>query len=148
MVARLTCDWWVLIVFWMSDIGWEARSLQGKQCSVQSDTSSDCVKSSKTHPWGLGRRFTHLIHEARPQAGQRFALFKNAPDVFEQCGGRLTPSMLVSAFSSTSGTDCQKDKTRKGHLTPAGLFQRLCPTQASFQAAIKKPEGRKGSPEE
>lgn len=138
MVARLTCDWWVLIVFWMSDIGWEARSLQGKQCSVQSDTSSDCVKSSKTHPWGLGRRFTHLIHEARPQAGQRFALFKNAPDVFEQCGGRLTPSMLVSAFSSTSGTDCQKDKNQEWTSYSSRPFSTFMSDSSLFSSSHKK----------
>jgi len=31
---------------------------------------------------GSARAITHLIPEVRPQTGQRFALFKNAPGVF------------------------------------------------------------------
>jgi len=35
------------------------------------------------------RTITHLIPEVRPQPGQRFALFKNAPGVFVPDAGRF-----------------------------------------------------------
>ena len=46
---------------------------------------------------GSARAITHLIPEVRPQTGQRFALFKNAPGAFVPGAGRFPLLAVLSA---------------------------------------------------